>query len=113
MHGLTVLPEQREAMGSMLGQLRFLRGVEIGFGLLMLAVQNSFFERGERRSDVNRAVLGGLVAIPAARTVSLLLDGPPPAEFTAMLIAEWALVLWMRRATEPSTGHEAAQERPT
>ena len=94
----------------MLHELRALRGLQIGFGLVMLTVQDSFFERGASRGDVNRAVLVGLAAVPAARTLSLLLDGPPAPVFTTMLIAEWALFLWLRRATEPVTGHEPAHK---
>lgn len=102
LYGLTLLPEQRDASMSLLNQLRFLRGLEVGFGMVMLAVTDGFFRRGPRRSDVNRAVLAGLAAVPAARTVSLLVDGPAQPWMTALLVVEFALFLWLRNATQPT-----------
>ena len=108
MHGLVVLPEQRDAMASLLNQLRFLRGIELGFGLAMLVGRDRFFAPAAQRSDWNRAVLTGLFAAPAARTVSLVLDGPPAPAFTALLLVEWTLFLWLRRETTPRTGQAPA-----
>ena len=113
LHDLTVLPEQREGMRSLLNQVRFLRGLEAGFGLVMLACSESFFLRTSARSEINRAILAALFAIPAARTVSLLLDGAPQPVWTGLLIVEWALFLWMRRATEPAAGQRTAQQLDT
>lgn len=101
LYGLRLLPEQREAGTSLLNQLRFLRAIELGFGLLMLRSTEAFFGSVGRRSDLNVAVLAALAAIPASRTISLLLDGPPRSWMTATLVAEWALFLWLRRASEP------------
>jgi len=101
LYGLHLLPEQSEAATSLLNQLRFLRAVEIGYGLVLLSLVEPFFAPGRTRSPVNRAVLAGLAALPAARTLSLVVDGPPRAWLGALLIVEWALFLWLRRATEP------------
>jgi hypothetical protein len=104
LHGLTVLPSQQDAMASLLNQLRFLRGIELGFGLAMLWGRQAFFATGAQRSDLNRAVLAGLLAAPLARSVSLVLDGPPVGPLTGLLVLEWALFLWLRRASEPLPG---------
>ncbi len=102
LYGLHLLPEQSEAATSLLNQLRFLRAVEIGYGLVLLSLVDPFFAPGAVRSPVNRAVLAGLAALPAARTLSLIVDGPPRAWLGTLLIVEWALFLWLRRATEPT-----------
>ncbi len=81
--------------------------MELGFGLLMLVLTDRFFAAGER-TDANRAVLTALFAVPAARTVSLLVDGPPKGWMTALLVVEFGLFLWLRNATEPKTTGEQA-----
>lgn len=118
LHRLVVLPEQREAMASLVHQLRFLRGAELGFGLVMLAAKDAFFTASTgRRAPLTRAVLAGLFAAPAARTVSLLLDGPPAPLWTALLVIEWGVFLLLRRASEPrpapgDSGHDGAPGGP-
>ncbi len=102
LYGLYLLPEQQDAATNLLNQLRFLRALELGFGLLMLVLTDRFFAGREKRTDVNKAVLAALFAVPAARTISLLLDGPPMGWITALLVAEFGLFLWLRNATEPS-----------
>ena len=105
LYGLYLLPEQQDAAVSLLHQLRFLRGLELGFGLLMLVLTDRFFAAGER-TDANRAVLAALFAVPAARTISLLVDGPPKGWMTALLVVEFGLFLWLRNATEPNRAGE-------
>jgi|GEM_PF-6931829 len=101
LHGLILLPEQRPAMTGLLNQMRFLRALELGFGLVMLTHRDAFFARAPRRSDINKAVLAGLLAAPAARTLSLVMDGPPAAGWTGVLVVEWMLFLWLRGASAP------------
>ena len=112
LHRLVVLPEQRDAIAGLVHQLRFLRGAELGFGLVMLAAKDSFFTPadGGARPPLTRALLAGLFAAPAARTVSLLLDGPPAPLWTGLLVVEWGLFLLLRRASEP---RRPASEPPT
>ncbi|MCO4772306.1 MAG: DUF4345 family protein [Deltaproteobacteria bacterium] len=112
LHGLTVLPEQRDALAGVVHQLRFLRALELGFGLVMLASRERFFASEGTRNDVNRALLAALFAVPAARTLSLLLDGPPAPIWTGLLVAEWALVLWLRNGSEPTPGQPATPVPP-
>ena len=88
----------------LLHQLRFLRGLEAGLGAVLLAGRDAFFAPAPERTAWNRGVLAALFAVPAARTVSLVLDGPPSPWWTGFLVLEWALFIWLRRATEPRGG---------
>lgn len=91
----------------LLHQLRFLRGLEAGLGAVLLAGRDAFFAPASERSAWNRGVLAALFAVPAARTVSLVLDGPPSLWWAGFLVLEWALFMWLRRATEPRGGGAA------
>lgn len=73
----------------LLVQYRFLRAIEAGFGALLLTLEDDFFAGGR----VRRVVLASFLAIPVARTVSLLVDGAPSTEFVGLLVTEYGLFL--------------------
>lgn len=72
---------------SLLNQYRFLRAAEVGFGALLWTNEDAFFASGRVRS----AILGAFVLIPAARTVSMLVDGRPQRELIGLCVAEYAI----------------------
>lgn len=78
------LPDRVQA--NLLSQYRFLRGIELGFGLF------AFLHRGEIHTDAafNRLFLTGMAAGILGRVVSLLLDGSPAWWMYAFGIVELA-----------------------
>lgn len=71
----------------LLNQYRFLRVVEVGFGLLLLVFRREVFT--EPRA--NAAVLGVFFAIPASRTLSIVLDGWSGTFLFTFMLAEYAI----------------------
>jgi hypothetical protein len=73
--------------GDLLQQYRFLRATEVGYGLLLLAVEPEFFAPGRVRA----AILTSFAAIPLARVVGIAIDGTPGPEFVLLLVVELLL----------------------
>lgn len=75
------------AGASLLNQYRFLRAVELGFGLMLWVLRDRLF--------VDRAIrnvfLIAFFAIPVARAVSIALDGMPRWPFLALMVIELLL----------------------
>ena len=71
---------------SLLAQHRFLRAVELGFGVFSLVYWRSIF----RRRAFNRGFLAVMTAGAAARLLGLAVDGVPSAAMLSFLA--WELV---------------------
>jgi hypothetical protein len=78
-------PEAERA--SLLNQYRFLRAVEVGFGLFCFRFRREIFS--ERA--FHRVFVGTLWLIPVARTVSLVVDGMPRPVFVGLMVTEYLL----------------------
>ena len=76
-----------EARASLLNQYRFLRAVELGFGLFCVRFRREIFADPRFR----QVFLASLLIIPLARLVSLGLDGWPRWPFVALMSVEFAL----------------------
>jgi hypothetical protein len=74
---------------SLLSQYRFLRAIELGFGLFSLRFRNEIFEK----RTFNRLFLAGMSLGVVARLVSLIMDGSPHPIFYFFLLYELIGVL--------------------
>ncbi len=96
-------------------QLRFLKALELSAAVFLFVVRRDAF----RIPAVNRAVLVMLSAAPAARLVSLVIDGLPTPEFLAIMglelcgavivaLASYQAFAGARRASAPTPGATVA-----
>ncbi len=69
---------------SLLSQYRFLRALELGFGLWAMLHRHAIHDR----PDANRLFLSIMAAGVAARLISLALDGSPSAPMYFFLVSE-------------------------
>lgn len=69
---------------TLLNQYRFLKGIELAFGMFCLAYRREIFSR---RRDL-RVFLAGLFAGVAARLGSWIVDGTPQTMFLAFMALE-------------------------
>lgn len=72
---------------SMLNQYRFLRAIEVGFGLFCFRFREEIFSH----SAFHQIFVGTLWLIPIARTLSVLIDGTPRPVFLGLMATEYAL----------------------
>lgn len=83
---LSLTADLEDPSASLLAQHRFLRAVELGFGVFSLVYRREIF----RRRAFNRGFLAVLAAGVAARLLSLAVDGVPSAAMLSFLA--WELV---------------------
>ena len=76
------LPPSADA--SLVSQYRFLRAIELGFGVFSLVFRSEIFTLWL----FNRVFLGGMTLGVVARLVSLVMDGRPRAIFYFFLVSE-------------------------
>lgn len=91
---------------TLLNQYRFLRAIELGFGLFCWALRQEIFSQARW----NKMFLLVLLCIPGARSVSLLLDGMAHWGFVALMCAEYcalALLWWVTRPVRQNLEKEA------
>ncbi|WP_168788288.1 DUF4345 domain-containing protein [Paraburkholderia aromaticivorans] len=69
---------------TILSQYRFLKGIELGFGVFCWAFRNEIF----LPRTASRVFLGGLCAGVAARVLSCIVDGIPTKAFIAFCVLE-------------------------
>lgn len=67
-------------------QYRFLRAVELGFGLFCLYLKEEIFIN----TKINRIYLFTLAAIPSSRLISILTDGIPDKSFIILMLLEYS-----------------------
>jgi hypothetical protein len=83
-----VVPVALDAIGdnraTFMNQLRFLKALELGVGIMLFALRRDVLES----AVVNRAVVAVLWVTPLARVVSLGLDGAPHPSFIALMAVE-------------------------
>jgi hypothetical protein len=96
---LSAMGEQERA--TLLNQYRFLKAVELAFGLFCVCYQREIFRRGRAL----RVFLAGLSAGVIARMGSWLVDGRPRAVFLVFMMLEGVtgVLVWhaSRRAVVP------------
>lgn len=80
-----------EGTPDLLNQYRFLRAVELGFGLLMWTLREEFFSDAR----LARPLVVAFFAIPAARGVGFLVDGMPGMVFQFLICAEVAIAVFL------------------
>lgn len=88
-------PGDDAAWASLLNQYRFLRAIEVGFGLVMWMQRRAFFTDATAR----RVLLPVLYLIPCARGVGLFVDGWPSWPWVALMIVELGLAVWFTLVT--------------
>jgi hypothetical protein len=96
--GLDLADVPADTEANLLAQERFLRAVELGFGIVSLVYWRQIF----RSRAFNRAFLAVMAAGVAARLLSLAVDGVPSAAMLAFLAYELvavAVILAYTRST--------------
>ena len=73
-------------LATMEAQYRFLKSMEMGFGVFAIAYRHDIFQSRK----ANAVFLTGVFAGVAARSLSFVLDGRPSGIFVAFLILELA-----------------------
>lgn len=111
MHWLFGLPEGSFSSlegRTLLNQYRFLRAIELGFGMFCWALRQEIFTQARW----NRLFLWTLLCIPAARSVSLALDGMAQMGFVSLMVVEYLAVSLLWWATRPVRQSAKAQVLP-
>lgn len=89
LYGIDLSSHDPIARNSLLNQIRFLRVMELGFGLVCFSMYQECFSD----KNLSKIVIPLMFIIPLSRVVSFLVDGPPNLTFTILIFVETALAI--------------------